>query len=126
VGEPKKVKPSSVEPEKYKPNLSEPEIIKPNLKSKMPNQKELERYNHQKNAQIIADEYLDIDAQIQLIDAREDMDINEKNQMKKNLLDEIDEYIHQLGSNSGNLKNLGSSQADLNDMYKISYNDDDD
>lgn len=74
--------------------MAEPEILKPNLKSKTPNQIALERYNHQKNAQIIADEYLDINAQIQLIDAREDMDLNEKNQMKKGLLDEIDQYIH--------------------------------
>lgn len=37
---------------------------------------------------------MDIDAQIQMIDAREDLDHSEKNQMKKGLLDEIDQYIH--------------------------------
>jgi hypothetical protein len=33
---------------------------------------------------------MDIDAQIQIIDAREDLELEEKNQMKKGLLDEID------------------------------------
>ena len=54
----------------------------------------MERYNENRNTQIIADEYLDIDAQIQMIDAREDLDIDEKNNLKKGILDEIDQYIH--------------------------------
>jgi hypothetical protein len=53
---------------------------------------------------------MDIDAQIQIIDEREDLDMDEKNQMKKGLLDEIDQYIHQLGSVSGNQK---SSQGEM-------------
>ena len=52
------------------------------VKSKTPNQRDVERYNTNKNTQIIADEYMDIDAQIQMIDAREDLEAEEKNQMK--------------------------------------------
>ena len=59
---------------------------------------------------------MDIDAQIQIIDEREDLDMDEKNQMKKGLLDEIDQYIHQLGSVSGNQK---SSQGEME--YQIKY-----
>jgi hypothetical protein len=78
--------------------------------SKTPNINDIERYNQNKNNKIIAEEYMDIDAQIQIIDAREDLDLDEKNQMKKGLLDEIDQYIHQLGSVSGNQK---SSQGEM-------------
>lgn len=46
------------------------------------------------------------------------MNTEEKNQLKKGLLDEIDQYIHQLGSVSGNQK---SSQGEVGEMYRIGY-----
>jgi hypothetical protein len=77
----------------------------------------------QKNTQIIADEYLDIDEQIKLIDAREDMSSGEKRMLKKGLLDEIDQYIHQLGSVSAKPRTVSPEDrntAELKDSFKKS------
>ena len=61
---------------------------------------DLDRHNQHKSDQLLVRDFMDIDAQIKQIEAMEDITSQERNQRKKDLIDEIDEYMIQLGSRS--------------------------